>query len=53
MWRAMRASLRAPAVDPSCSVTSSGGWVNGLAAGDATVTVTARNLQRSFAVTVR
>jgi hypothetical protein len=40
-------------VDPHCDIASSWGWVTGLAAGTATVTVTTRNLHKSFAVIVQ
>ena len=42
---------RAQVVDPTCDIT--GTWVTGLAPGTAAVTVTARNRQRSFSVTVQ
>ena len=46
---------RAAIVDPQCelAVAAENGWVTGLAPGTASVTVTARNIQRSFRVTVQ
>lgn len=46
---------RAAIVDPQCelAVAWENGWVTGLAPGTASVTVTARNIQRSFGVTVQ
>lgn len=44
---------RAPVVDPNCQRRFGGGWVTGLAPGDATGTITVHNLQTSFAVTVK
>ena len=44
---------RPPSIDPQCDVVSHWGWITGLAAGSATVTVTVRNVQRSVMVTVQ
>ncbi len=38
--------------DPACSPKGGNGWVTGMSAGETTVTVTVRNLSRSFTVTV-
>jgi hypothetical protein len=43
---------RPAAYDPRCDTSSGNGWVTGMSAGESTVTVTVRNLSRSFTVTV-
>jgi hypothetical protein len=45
-------SCRPPQYDPHCSPLVYNGWVTGMSAGETTVTVTVRNLSRSFTVTV-
>jgi hypothetical protein len=40
-------------IDPNCDVVSRWGWVTGLAPGNATVTVSVRNVQKSFSVVVQ